>query len=112
MSTNTYTRYHRGVTKFRLKCADKLKKNPTLTELRVMTILDSIGIKYEFNYLIKRYIVDFYLPDKKIIIELDGSQHKTSKQKDLLRDSWFWRNGFKVIRLWNSEVEKLPSLLD
>ena len=110
MLTNSLTRYERPVTKFRLRCATKLKNNPTKTELRAIEILKSLGIDYEFNYLIKRYIVDFYIPSKNMIIELDGFYHKKQKRKDMLRDSFLWRNGYKVHRLWNSEVEKIPSL--
>ena len=41
---------------------------------------------------------------KKIIIEIDGSQHIENKDYDLKRSKWLEGQGFKVIRFWNNEV--------
>ena len=52
------------------------------------------------------YIVDFYIASRKIIIELDGSQHyeEANKQKDELRDAYFESMGCKVLRYSNADV--------
>lgn len=51
--------------------------------------------------------VDFYLPQAKLIIEIDGQQHKQddlTKVKDSLRDKHFVLNGFKVVRITTMEL--------
>ncbi len=42
--------------------------------------------------------------EKKIVIELDGSQHLTNKEKDRVRDNWLKEQGFDVLRFWDNEV--------
>lgn len=109
MIKNKHTRYDRKVTDFRLNCAKKLNKRPTKSELQVIEILKGFGIEYIQNYLIKRYIVDFYLPKFNMILEIDGGYHNKPKQrtKDLIRDSWFWRYGYKAYRFKNEEIDKI-----
>jgi very-short-patch-repair endonuclease len=48
--------------------------------------------------------VDFVCYEKRIIIEVDGSQHQIEKDKDRIRDEWLKMQGFKVLRFWNNEV--------
>jgi len=50
------------------------------------------------------YIVDFVSFDKKLVIELDGSQHAAHAGYDTRRDACLKANGFRVLRFWNSEV--------
>ena len=53
---------------------------------------------------IGRYIVDFVCFENRLIIEVDGGQHAAEKEKDIERDNYFMRNGFKVLRFWNNEI--------
>ena len=46
--------------------------------------------------------MDFVSFEKKVIIEVDGSQH--SGEADKQRDEWLSSQGFKVLRFWNNEV--------
>ena len=50
--------------------------------------------------------MDFYCPEKKLVIELDGSQHSTEKAQnyDLKRTTFIESQGIKVIRFWNNEL--------
>lgn len=106
MPTKLYYNPDRPISKLRVIYANKLRSTPTNTETRFINFLKLNKIKFEFQRLIKRYIVDFYLPDYNAVIEIDGEQHqdKYAKRKDLLRDSWFWRYGFKVVRFTNKEA--------
>ena len=58
--------------------------------------------------VIGNYIVDFYCFEAKIVIELDGIQHrqKYNKEKDNMRDLYFERNGIKVLRYSNLHIKK------
>jgi very-short-patch-repair endonuclease len=52
-----------------------------------------------------RFIADFICFDARVIIEVDGGQHAESRA-DNIRDQWFARNGFHVLRFWNNDVLK------
>jgi len=41
-----------------------------------------------------------------LVIELDGGQHKKTKERDRERDTWLKEAGYKVKRFWNSDVFK------
>ena len=50
--------------------------------------------------------MDFFAPRKKLIIELDGSQHLEQQEYDARRTVYLESQGYKVIRFWNNEVMK------
>ena len=52
------------------------------------------------------YIVDFYVADYRLVIELDGSQHYEveGKQKDLVRDEYLRSLGLTVLRYSNFDI--------
>ena len=54
------------------------------------------------------YIVDFYCPSAKLIIEVDGGQHFQKEQQDYdrVRDEFLMGLGFKVLRFSNLDVLK------
>ena len=62
------------------------------------------GLKFRRQQPIDNYIVDFVCFENHIVIEVDGGQHATEKEKDIERDIYLRRQGFKVLRFWNNEV--------
>jgi very-short-patch-repair endonuclease len=72
-----------------------------------------LGYKFRRQYWIKRYIVDFICIEKKLIIEIDGSQHMENEKYDENRTKQLSTLGFKVIRFWNNEVyEHINEVMD
>lgn len=75
--------------------ANEMKAWPSPLEERMRDFLDEHCIDYEFQkifyisghdgWILRYYIADFYIPDKDIIIEVDGKFHNTQKQKDKIR---------------------------
>lgn len=53
----------------------------------------------------KNYFVDFLFEDKKIIVELDGTQHFRTKNSDEIRDKYFQSIGYNVIRITHKEYK-------
>jgi very-short-patch-repair endonuclease len=47
---------------------------------------------------------DFYVTEKRIVIEVDGGQHSIENKRDNERDKWIEGQGYKVLRFWNNEV--------
>jgi len=54
----------------------------------------------------KNYFPDFIFEDKKLIIELDGTQHRKTVEQDTIRDKWFTELGYTVIRIQHSEFKE------
>lgn len=63
----------------------KLIQTATKSERELIGFLKSEGIKYEFQkifyYDSSYYIVDFYIPSAKLVIEVDGRYHDSSIQQ-------------------------------
>ena len=64
------------------------------------------GLRFRRQQPIGDYIADFVSFDKRVIVEVDGSQHGVRKAKDDQRTEWLDERGFKVLRFWNSDVIK------
>jgi very-short-patch-repair endonuclease len=82
-------------------------KNPTSAEVAFSDILKKLKISFQAQYPISgRYILDFYLRDYNLGIEIDGSQHKNKevRKKDICKVIEAKKNGIKVIRYRNKTV--------
>ncbi|MGC1467963.1 MAG: endonuclease domain-containing protein [Sphingorhabdus sp.] len=85
-----------------------MRVNPTDAERRIWAILRAkrlTGFKFRRQVIIDSYIVDFINFDHRLIIEADGSQHAESEY-DKRRDAYLKKQGFKVLRFWNSDILK------
>jgi very-short-patch-repair endonuclease len=58
--------------------------------------------------IIENYIVDFFCPKLKLVIEVDGGQHYTDDmlKSDRKRDVVLRSLGFRVLRFTNTDVLK------
>lgn len=63
-----------------------------------------LGYKFRRQFPFGNYILDFYCPEKRIAIELDGSHHLKKKKYDLLRTKYLRFNNIRTIRFWDNEV--------
>ena len=52
------------------------------------------------------YIVDFYCPKAKLVVEIDGSQHLVGETilYDRIRDDYLGSLGLRVLRFTNNDV--------
>jgi adenine-specific DNA-methyltransferase len=64
------------------------------------------GIHFRNQHAIGNYVVDFCAPRKKLIIELDGSQHFEQERYDKERTKYLQSKGYTVLRFWNNDVMK------
>ncbi len=62
------------------------------------------GIHFRRQHAIGPFIADFCAPRKKLVIELDGSQHLEQEEYDRERTMILESQGYKVIRFWNNDV--------
>jgi len=61
------------------------------------------GLNFRRQTPIGKFIVDFVCHKRRLIIEVDGGQHATSKA-DIERDRWLASKNYRVLRFWNSDV--------
>ncbi len=64
------------------------------------------GWKFRRQASIGRYIVDFYCPKAKLVVEVDGVVHLTEEAQmhDKERDVYLRATGLKILRVTNSDV--------
>lgn len=89
--------------------AFELRREQTPTEARLWTVLRAHkvnGISFRRQHAIGNTIVDFCSVKHKLVIELDGSQHLDHRECDQERTKYLVDKGYKVIRFWNSRVER------
>ncbi|HEY4707427.1 MAG TPA: DUF559 domain-containing protein [Thermodesulfobacteriota bacterium] len=91
--------------------SQELRKNMTDAEKAIWSRIKRKqlnGLQIYRQRIIGNYIVDFYCPKAKLVIEIDGGQHYTDEgiEKDRTRDRYMAEQGLKVIRFSDSEVLK------
>ncbi|MBT3230423.1 endonuclease domain-containing protein [Candidatus Uhrbacteria bacterium] len=86
----------------------KLRQDSTIAERQLWNHLKSSKLGYRFRrqHGIGRYIVDFYCPAKKLIVEIDGDSHfeQSAQNLDDIRTQYFNKNSIKVIRFTNQDI--------
>lgn len=85
-----------------------MRQNLTPQEVKLWQYLrkEQLGVKFRRQFPIdSKYIADFACLEKKLIIELDGTQH-AENQHDKERTLYLEDNGFTVLRFWNNEIDK------
>ncbi|WP_462410372.1 NUMOD3 domain-containing DNA-binding protein [Neobacillus sp. Marseille-QA0830] len=86
-------------------------KGRTSLEQKVADVLTEIGVEFEEQFIISRSIVDFYIHNGKKIIEADGERWHSApekKAKDRRRDSFLMDNGYRILRLSETEINNNP----
>jgi very-short-patch-repair endonuclease len=96
-------------TSIRRAAAKKLRANTTPHERilwRALRELPLEGTHFRRQAPIGPYVVDFFCPAKRLIIELDGGHHNKDEtaERDRERQNWLEREGYRVIRFWNSDI--------
>ena len=91
------------------KYARVLRKNLTDAELKLWSRVrrkQLHGAQFYRQVPIEGYIVDFLCPSAKLIVELDGGQHRLPEQMEMdqRRDSLLADLGYKVLRFDDRET--------
>ncbi|OYW40410.1 MAG: hypothetical protein B7Z42_04190 [Brevundimonas sp. 12-68-7] len=87
--------------------ARRLRTEPTRTEAKLWQHLRKLDIRFRRQAPIGPYVVDFACHSAKLVIEVDGGVHNRTDValRDLARDEWFLRQGYRVIRISTKRVE-------
>ena len=89
-----------------MRRAANLRKNMTDAERKLWAYLErsQLGVRFRRQHAIGNFIIDFCCVKKKLIIELDGSQHLDLQEYDEDRTKYLESRGYRVIRFWNNDV--------
>ncbi|GAB6111929.1 endonuclease domain-containing protein [Desulfomicrobium salsuginis] len=87
----------------------ELRKHLTPAEAKLWTHIKSSqleGRKFRRQHSVGRYILDFYCPQERLAVELDGEVHSfvSAQERDLERDIFLNTQGIKVLRFENKVV--------
>ena len=68
-----------------------------------------MGVQFYLQKPIGNYIVDFFAPKAKLVVEVEGLQHKQTKheKKDNLRDGYLSSKGIEMLR-FNAKSPPAP----
>lgn len=73
------------------------------------------NLKFRRQFVIEKYIADFICLEKRLIIELDGSQHLQNKniEYDKKRDAFLREQDFEILRFFNNDIfNNIESILE
>lgn len=102
----------------------KMTNNMTEPELKVEKMLKGLGIAYECQKILDDVIYDFYIPEHKVMVEVDGDyyhgnpavyqEHQLNgmqlknKKNDIYKDHLAKGLGYDVIRFWEKDINEKP----
>ncbi len=86
----------------------KLRKEHTYAEKIAWMVLRNRGLfgyKFRRQFSVDKYVIDFYSPELKLAIELDGNIHNEPEQKlyDIGRQKYLEAVGITFLRFTNEE---------
>src|SRR5689334_9555396 len=87
--------------------ARRLRKASTDAERRLWSHLrrrQLDGFRFRRQQPIGVYVVDFFCPEARLIVESDGGQHAHSVDAHERRTRWLRSPGYAVVRSWNNDV--------
>ena len=92
-----------------LKRARAGRKAMTAPEVRLWQVLrgSRVGaLRFRRQHAIGSYILDFYCPEKRLAVEVDGEHHGSAEGRlhDRRRDVWLANQGIAVLRVLARDV--------
>jgi very-short-patch-repair endonuclease len=108
MAQNDFVQTTRAKYNYKLQGrAREMRRKMTPAEAKLWyQFLRNAPVKFRRQRPAGWYILDFYCPAKKLVIEVDGAQHYTPEGRayDAERTAYLESCGLKVIRFTNREV--------
>ena len=97
----------RGTTSEIERRAKQLRRQMTLAEDKLWRSLKGSGLdgfRFRSQHPVGVWILDFYCPALKLVIEVDGSSHDSKGEYDAIRTAHLESHGYSVLRMENEEV--------
>ena len=89
--------------------ARSLRRDASATEQRLWRLLRGRrlgGFKFRHRSLVYGYIPDFWCPEARLAIEIDGKEYADKRVRDAIRDTRFFSHGIHTVHVaselvWN-----------
>src|SRR3954469_15610648 len=98
--------HHRSVEKRTRGHARGMRRGATDAETAMWHLLRDrrfSKVKFRRQFPFRNYILDFVCLERRVVVEIDGSQHADSL-RDKQRDAALASEGFQIVRYWNNDV--------
>jgi len=87
----------------------KLRQNQTNAEDLVWRYLRNrqlLGYKFKRQYSVDHFVIDFYCPELKLAVELDGASHNNPEQReyDIKRQKYLEEFNIKFVRIKDEDL--------
>jgi very-short-patch-repair endonuclease len=109
------TPHHRPTPQRIRDFAKKMRREPTDAEAKMWRLLRDRRLaqfKFRRQASFQNFILDFVCFEKRLIVEIDGSQHADS-ERDTAREAVLLAEGFRIARYWNNDVlQRYTSVLE
>ena len=85
-----------------------MRHEPTFAEDKLWQRLrrKALGVNFRRQHAIDRFIVDFYCPEARLVVEVDGTIHDYTQEEDAIRQEFIESLGMRVLRFTNAEVSQ------
>ncbi len=64
------------------------------------------AFKFRRQHRLGPYFADRCCVKRRLIVELDGGRHAEQKEQDAARTAYLTKQGYRVIRFWNEQVNR------
>ena len=84
-----------------------LRRSSTYPERALWSVLRNKrleGLRFRRQHAVGRYVVDFYYPGAKLVVEVDGESHAGRADQDAKRSAYLEARGLTVLRVTNDDV--------
>ena len=103
---------HRHAKRRKIGFARAMRRKPTKAEAAMWELLraQQLGVVFWRQVVLLGWIVDFWCPAARLIIEVDGSSHKGRGRYDARRSNVLWEElDAQTVRFTNEEVLADPA---
>jgi very-short-patch-repair endonuclease len=88
--------------------ARELRNNPTPAERTIWQLISRYRPAFTRQLVVAPFIIDLACREARLGVEFDGSQHFDHAAADRRRTEYLERLGWRIVRLWNSDVLANP----
>ena len=88
------------------RCLRKEQTGPERVLWRRLRSRQVKRAKWRRQQVIDKYIVDFFCPERRVVVELDGDTHAGREAHDEVRQQYLTAQGLTVLRFTNEDIRK------
>ena len=105
----------RGTSRELEQTARDMRREPTHAEEVLWGALQKkqvAGLKFRRQHPVGRFVLDFYCPSHRLVVEVDGEVHDSQQERDTERTRILETHGYRVLRFRNHQVlRELPDVV-